>query len=258
MWRDAAEMRRDAPRDVPRCVTRLSEVARGASPFDAPRCSLQGANPVMEVLGLEEKLEDPTLFEFVLVQALQGLLTLIGYLSIFISVPVMAYFLERPHTRGAREASVMLKLSFFQCAVILVTLFVLTTVETNENDDPDGSFKRGWYPVGMTVLLGALLGDILFIQFGMDLVRPFDLVKKQCFAKRAKTQARMNELCACSRVPESTREYPRLGAHERALRVLGRRHACLPAPDPGQGAHARPLLPEMTRDDPRVPEITRD
>ena len=206
MWRDAAEMRRDAPRDVPRCVTRLSEVARGASPFDAPRCSLQGANPVMEVLGLEEKLEDPTLFEFVLVQALQGLLTLIGYLSIFISVPVMAYFLERPHTRGAREASVMLKLSFFQCAVILVTLFVLTTVETNENDDPDGSFKRGWYPVGMTVLLGALLGDILFIQFGMDLVRPFDLVKKQCFAKRAKTQARMNELCACSRVPESTRD----------------------------------------------------
>mmetsp|Transcript_12631 Transcript_12631/g.37072 ORF Transcript_12631/g.37072 Transcript_12631/m.37072 type:complete len:1152 (+) Transcript_12631:76-3531(+) len=159
---------------------------------------MQGANPVMEVLGLEEKLEDPTLFEFVLVQALQGLLTLIGYLSIFISVPVMAYFLERPHTRGAREASVMLKLSFFQCAVILVTLFVLTTVETNENDDPDGSFKRGWYPVGMTVLLGALLGDILFIQFGMDLVRPFDLVKKKCFAKRAKTQARMNELYACS------------------------------------------------------------
>mmetsp|Transcript_16520 Transcript_16520/g.47655 ORF Transcript_16520/g.47655 Transcript_16520/m.47655 type:complete len:445 (+) Transcript_16520:2058-3392(+) len=41
------------------------------------------------------------------------------------------------------------------------------------------------------------------------------------------------------------------GAHERALRVLGRRHACLPAPDPGQGARARPLL--LVRDADALP-----
>lgn len=142
--------------------------------------------------------EEPSFFELVLLQLVQNVLIIVGYVSVFITVPLLANLVERPHTKGAREATTMLKLAFFNCGITVTSVLVMTWVGTEANSRPDGSFKRDWYPLGMSLILNTLIADIFLIQLVMDLARPQDLVRKHILARRAKTQARMNELYACS------------------------------------------------------------
>jgi hypothetical protein len=142
--------------------------------------------------------EDPSFFEFLLLQIVQNGLVIVGYVSVFILVPLLAHLIERPHTKGAREATTMLKLAFFNTGITVTAVIVMTWVPTKSNWDPDGSFKRRWYPLGMALILNTLIADIFLIQLVMDLARPQDLIRRHVLARRAKTQARMNELFACS------------------------------------------------------------
>ena len=58
-----------------------------------------------------------------------------------------------------------------------------------------GRFGAGWYVSGAQVVLVALVGDATVINLGMDGLRPVpDLIHRYWFSRRAKTQAKMNEL----------------------------------------------------------------
>mmetsp|Transcript_23766 Transcript_23766/g.72675 ORF Transcript_23766/g.72675 Transcript_23766/m.72675 type:complete len:693 (+) Transcript_23766:82-2160(+) len=131
---------------------------------------------------------EPSFLEFVLLQLVQNSLIIVGYVSVFVAVPLLAHLVERPHTNGEREAMMMMKLAFFNCGITITSVSVMAWVGTQANSHPDGSFKREWYPLGMSLILNTLIADVFLIQIGMDLIRPQDLLRRHLLAKRAKTQ----------------------------------------------------------------------
>jgi hypothetical protein len=56
------------------------------------------------------------------------------------------------------------------------------------------SLGLDWYATGGTVILTALVGDFIFINFLIDYVRPDVLIMRKFLAPRAKTQRAMNAL----------------------------------------------------------------
>ena len=63
-------------------------------------------------------------------------------------------------TRGAREASMMLKFSIFQLSVTITSLFVVACTASASNERADCTLKKEWYPAGSSLLFGGLLGSI--------------------------------------------------------------------------------------------------
>jgi len=176
-------------------------------------------------------------WEFALINIVQMIVTLFGYLLIFITVPILAHKIERPHTRGAREASMMLKFSIFQLSVTITSLFVVACTATASNEDADCTLKKGWYPAGSSLLFGGLLGSI-----------PLSCCGLAC-GQRLFTHAAMNRRHLADSVAH--RSWPagrpreqvlarqarkHAGADDGALCLLRRGLARVPAPDLRQGA----------------------
>jgi len=135
----------------------------------------------------------PTFYE--LVYNYVGFLALLifGYVSIFALVPLLAHKVERFHTFAAREMTICFKLSFFQ---VLNTALPSTICTWVDDYNPLGTWSLGapWYATGGTVILTALVGDFIFINFLIDFVRPDVLFMRRFLAPRARTQRQMNAL----------------------------------------------------------------
>ena len=135
------------------------------------------------------------------------LLIIIGHVIVIAVVPLLANLLERPHTHGDKEQIIMLKVSFFQWFNNVICAISFAYIGTKANPScieqgyewfvcPEkmGMFVSGWYPTGAHLILNALIGDLIIINFVMDCFRPPEFIQKYVIAKRARTQARMNEL----------------------------------------------------------------
>ena len=76
-------------------------------------------------------------FAYVGIWLLSVLLIVVGHLVLIIAVIVLANVLERPHTHADKEISVMLKISFFQCARLLpVTPAQILTLSPQPQPQP--------------------------------------------------------------------------------------------------------------------------
>ena len=110
-------------------------------------------------------------------------------------MPILVIQFEKPHTKAEREMSMMIKLTAFMVlnTVINGLLFTLPIFDTLLNPHPNYYFSPGWYVTGGQVLLMSILGDLVVVNLGLELVRPGDLIRR-FHARRAKTQQQMNEL----------------------------------------------------------------
>ena len=93
----------------------------------------------------------------------------------------------------------MLKISIFQWLNNVVAAMYIALVPGNEFNEFAGArlglwFSAPWYPSGAALIMNALFGDLFFINFIIDGLRPPELFLKWILAPRAKTQGRMNEL----------------------------------------------------------------
>ena len=128
-----------------------------------------------------------------------SVLTLVvGHLLVFLIVPILVVQLEKPHTNAAREMSMMLKLTAFMMLNTIINglLFLLPVFDTLLNRYPNYYFSPGWYVTGGQVLLMSIVGDLVVVNLGLELVRPGDLLRRWR-ARHSKTQQQMNELYAC-------------------------------------------------------------
>ena len=94
-------------------------------------------------------------------------------------MPLLAHKVERFHTFAAREMNICFKLSFFQ---VLNTALPSTICTWVDDYNPLGTWSLGapWYATGGTVILTALVGDFIFINFLIDFVRPdVRLIRRQ-------------------------------------------------------------------------------
>ena len=91
------------------------------------------------------------------------LVIVIGHLVIFLTVPALGTFFERPHTHGEREQNIMIKLSVFQIFNVACCsmLFLLEVSETYANKSPNGSFSPSWYVSGGQVTSGTEVTAVL-------------------------------------------------------------------------------------------------
>ena len=79
---------------------------------------------------------------------------------------------------------------------VLNTALPSTIASWVDDYNPLGTWSLGtaWYATGGTVILTALVGDFLFINLLIDLVRPDVLLMRRVLAPRARTQRAMNAL----------------------------------------------------------------
>ena len=77
--------------------------------------------------------------------------------------------------------------------VFCAALYLFEPFATTLHANPNGRFTQGWYVTGGQVVTMALVGDLMVINLGVDLIRPGDLIRR-AVAKKAKTQEMMNEL----------------------------------------------------------------
>ena len=111
------------------------------------------------------------------------------------------------HPMIPNQMIIMLKISFFQWFNNVICAISFAYIGTKANPScieqgyewfvcPEkmGMFVSGWYPTGAHLILNALIGDLIIINFVMDCFRPPEFIQKYVIAKRARTQARMNEL----------------------------------------------------------------
>ena len=124
------------------------------------------------------------------------LLIVAGHLLFIVTTPLLVTHLERPRSHDELERSIVVKLSFFQWFNNVLTAFTLLAVPTPFNPHPSGIFDSSWYPTGAALIFNAMLGDLTVICWGIDFVRPGDLIRRRWLAPRAKTQAKANELHA--------------------------------------------------------------
>ena len=124
------------------------------------------------------------------------LLIVAGHLLFIVTTPLLVTHLERPRSHDELERSIVVKLSFFQWFNNVLTAFTLLWVPTPFNPHPSGMFDSSWYPTGAALIFNAMLGDLTVICWGIDFVRPGDLIRRRWLAPRAKTQAKANELHA--------------------------------------------------------------
>jgi len=127
------------------------------------------------------------------------LVNVAGHIFFFLSVLALAKLYERQHSHGDKEKEMMIKMTVFQVLSIVMQAVLFLYIEVNANQYQlsrhQGRFGAAWYVSGAQVVLVALVGDTFVINLGMDLFRPVpDLVNRYIFARKAKTQAKMNEL----------------------------------------------------------------
>ena len=125
---------------------------------------------------------------------LSVLLIVAGHLVLIIAVIVLANTIERPHTHGDKEISVMLKISFFQWFNNFAQSIVFLFLETEKNPDPDGMFSAGWYGSGGALIINALIGDLVVINLLIDGLKPEVMIQRYVLTRWAKTQARMDDM----------------------------------------------------------------
>ena len=79
---------------------------------------------------------------------------------------------------------------------VLNTALPSTICTWVDNYNPLGTWSLGapWYATGGTVILTALVGDFIFINFLIDFIRPDVLFIRRFLAPRARTQRQMNAL----------------------------------------------------------------
>ena len=125
---------------------------------------------------------------------LSVLLIVAGHLVLIIAVIVLANTIERPHTHGDKEISVMLKISFFQWFNNFAQSIVFLFLETEKNPNPDGMFSAGWYGSGGALIINALIGDLVVINLLIDGLKPEVMIQRYVLTRWAKTQARMDDM----------------------------------------------------------------
>ncbi|EOD16068.1 hypothetical protein EMIHUDRAFT_459227 [Emiliania huxleyi CCMP1516] len=122
-----------------------------------------------------------------------------GHLIFFILVLFLAKLVEVQYTHREREKEMMIKMTVFQILSVVVPSFLYLFLNTNANElafnDSMGRFGASWYVSGGQFVIVALVGDATAINLFIDLVRPVpDLFNRYVLARRAKTQAKMDEL----------------------------------------------------------------
>lgn len=177
-----------------------------------------GITSTTEIISSELGWDAENFFIGLGVWVLQLLLIVLGHVMVIAGAIIFAIIFERAHTHGEKETSIMLKISFFQVINNVITVTALAFLSIGENDKvnpiaghqfdypawyiPKGThlfpviFPSGWYPAGATLIINSLIGDLLFVGIVIDCLRPPDLFFKYFLAPKAKTQGRMNELCA--------------------------------------------------------------
>ena len=126
---------------------------------------------------------------------------MVGFITIFALVPFLAIKLERHCTFADREMAILFKLTAFQ---ILNTVLPSMIFASRSGDHlfsefgaPNGTFvaelglPRAWYGSGGAIVISALVGDMVVINFGIDFLRP-DVIIARRLAKRSRTQRQMN------------------------------------------------------------------
>ena len=72
----------------------------------------------------------------------QTLAIVAGHVIVIALVPVLANVVERAHTHGEKEKTIMLKLTFFQWFYNVLTAITLLWIETPSNPEPRGHFSK--------------------------------------------------------------------------------------------------------------------
>ena len=114
---------------------------------------------------------------------------IVGYVSLFITVPIMAARYERYATFASKELHVMLRLTFFQVFNLVVAsaaFLIDPTVRENSG--------RKWFALGGALLANFMFGDCILIQVLLDFVKVDTVVNRNCLAPKATTQLEMDRL----------------------------------------------------------------
>ena len=149
-------------------------------------CYVNGEQLLMVMLSLPDGLGGIVLgFLFNLAMTLP---VVVGYVSLFITVPILASKYERYTTFAEKERHVMLRLTFFQVfnLVVAAAAFLI---------DPDvRADARKWYSLGGALIANFMFGDFILIQVLLDWVRVDTVINRNCIAPRAATQLQMDRL----------------------------------------------------------------
>ena len=129
----------------------------------------------------------PTLIYVIGVFVLCTVTLILCYVSTILTVPLLAFKLERWHQFANRETAILVKLAIFQVLNVIAPSAVFSYVN-------DWSMAGTWYATGGALVLNSLIGDLFVVNFGIDLLRPDVLIFRRVLAPHAKTQRQMNLL----------------------------------------------------------------